>query len=48
MTISASGWLGLLQIVSKPDTASTRRQSLEGVDLRGCASKDAGPEGGGL
>ena len=45
-TIFASGGLGPLQMVSKPDTgrcASEEAEPRRGVDTRRCASKDAGP-----
>ena len=44
-TISASGGLGPLQIVSEPDTrrcASEEAVPRRGVDMRQCASKDVG------
>ena len=45
MTISASGGSGPLQMVLEPDTK--RCVSLLAVP-RSCASKDAGPKGGGF
>ena len=45
-TISFSGGLGLLQMVSEPDTrrcASEEAKLRRGVDTSGCASKDSGP-----
>ena len=47
-TISASGGLGRLQMVSELDTgqcASEKAEPLRGVDMRWCVSKDAGPWG---
>ena len=46
-TISASGGLGALQIVSKPNTGQCANKESEPrreVDTRRCASKDAGPK----
>ena len=48
-TVSTSGGLGLLQLVSEPDTercASEEAEHRRGVDTRRCASKDAGPRRG--
>ena len=49
MTISASNRLGLLQMVSEPDTGQYANEEAEpqrGVDTRRCASKALGPERG--
>ena len=48
-TISVSGALGPLQMVSESDTglcASEEALPRRGVDTRWCASKDAGPQRG--
>ena len=48
-TISASGGLEQLQMISEPDTkrcASEKAESRRGVDTRQCASKDTGPRRG--
>ena len=48
-TISASCGLGLLQMVSEPDTgrcASEEAKPRRGVDVRRCASKDVGRQRG--
>ena len=48
-TISASGGLGLLQMVSEPDIRrciSEEAKPQKGIDTRQCASKDAGPRRG--
>ena len=48
-TISASGRLGPLQMVSEPDTgrcASEEAVPRKGVDTKRCASKNAGPQRG--
>ena len=45
-TISASGGIGLLQMVSEPDTvrcASEDAESRRGVDTGWCANEDNGP-----
>jgi len=45
-TISASSRLGLLQIVSEPNTercASEEADPQKEVDMRRCVNKDAGP-----